>query len=82
MIGVDSSDIKRRLPESYSFNDVDSVCESLMEYSVTAKSLPFAPELRKAKVTITESQKPAIPANSGEFDDDVDDSLYRLAGIK
>lgn len=82
MIGVESSDIKRRLPESYSFNDVDSVCESLMEYSVTAKSLPFAPELRKAKVTITESQKPAIPANSGEFDDDVDDSLYRLAGIK
>ena len=42
ILGVSSNEIKNRLPESYSFNDIEKVCESLREYRVNMNSLPFS----------------------------------------
>lgn len=36
----------------------------------------------KSKVKITESVEPIKPRSMNGFDDDVDDSLLRLAGLK
>lgn len=41
MIGVSPQEITNRLPESYSFTDINKVCESLREYQVNINSLPF-----------------------------------------
>lgn len=42
VLGISANEIKNRLPESYSFNDIDKVCESLREYRVNINSLPFS----------------------------------------
>ena len=41
ILGVSSNEVKNRLPESYTFTDIDNVCESLREYKVNMNSLPF-----------------------------------------
>ena len=41
-LGITANEIKNRLPKSYSFNDIDSICENLQEYRVNISKLPFA----------------------------------------
>ena len=78
MLGCSSGDIKARLSENYSFEDIDKVCENLQAITVAKSRLPIALEKAK-KVTVTESKEPIRPR--GSVDDDVDDSLLRLAGL-
>lgn len=81
MLGVTSSDIKRKLGESYTLTDVDEVCEDLKSYQLNVSKLPFSID-RKVGIKVNEAydinknQKSSI--NS---DDDVDDSLIRLANL-
>ena len=75
MFGMISSDIKSRLGESYTFDDVDKICEGLSGYKVALGKLPIALQDKKVKVRVTESKE---PINKGAFDDTVDDSLFRL----
>lgn len=42
IIGISSDDIKRRLGESYTFKDIDKLCESLMPDISRRNSLPFS----------------------------------------
>lgn len=82
MFGVSSNDIKSRLNENYSFEDIDAVCESLQKYSLNMSKLPISLSSGSSKVRVTESKETIKPHNLGSFDDEVDDSLLRLAGLK
>jgi len=41
MLGVGPNEIKNRLDENYSFEDIDEVCESLKAYKLNIESLPY-----------------------------------------
>ena len=84
-LGVSPQDIKKRLSENYSFNDIDSVCESLQNYRLNVNSLPFRvneSSLPKnpVKMKIRESKEVLSPSlNVAEnIDDDVDESLLNI----
>lgn len=75
VLGLTKQDIKSRLNESYTFENVDSVCESLQGYKVAMGKLPVSLQDKKVKVKVVESKE---PINKGVYDDTVDDSLVRL----
>lgn len=79
MLGVSTHEIKSKLGESYSFSDIDKVCESFQRYKLSAPTLPFALPERGAKMTITESKKPSI-LNSQD-DDDLDEQFLAMAKL-
>ena len=78
MLGVRTTDITSRLAESYTLDDIDQVCEDLLDMGRPA----FGLGLGKPKVKINEAKvntkKPADPNNGYEIDDD----LLILAGLK
>ena len=79
-IGVSSTDIRKRLTESYSFKDIDKAVEDLQQYKLNVKSLPFSTlsEKRHTKAVIRESKEPLLTLkdnSSYNFDDDVDEAL-------
>lgn len=79
-LGVRSSEIKNRLPESYSFKDIDLICEDLQEYKLNMSNLPFSTNSRlregmSAKVSNV-SQKTLVP-----MEEDIDELTLSLAGL-
>ena len=75
-LGVESRDIKSRLNESYSFNDIDRVCEDLQAYKLKVNALPFSVSTKKdVKMVIKESKEPILPNVEDGIDDDVDYTL-------
>lgn len=78
MIGCTVSDIKQRLSESYSFTDIDRVCEGLRDYQLTTSKLPFNIN-KKVRAQVKESIE---PIQRKDIDNTVDDSLYKIAGLK
>ena len=80
MLGVRPTDITSRLGESYTLDNIDKVCEDLLDMGRPA----FGLGLGQPKVKINESKVPAQkaqpldPANGYEIDDD----LLILAGLK
>lgn len=79
-LGVSSSEIKRRLGESYTFDDIDSICESIQDSQYSFNNLPFDLGFKRgSKVKISESRNSRFPAND---DDIVDNELLEMAGIK
>lgn len=81
-IGVSSREIKNKLPEKYTFKDIDSICEQLSNYNLNISKLPFSVSRimnEDVKIDTTSSKEPILPDN--RFDDDVDDLLKRLSGM-
>lgn len=81
-LGVSIDTIKSKLNESYTFDDIDDVCENLRGYQITASKLPFNLQNnndKKVRVKVTESVEPIRP--KGRFDDEVDDNLLRMCGL-
>lgn len=78
-IGVTSNEIKNRLPESYSFDDIDSICEDLQNYQVNINSLPFAVGKQHKQRIVVESTQSQVTQNP---DDIVDKSFLRMFGIE
>ena len=76
-LGVSDSEIKNKLPENYSFADIDKICESVERHVVNVSKLPF--NLTKAKVRITEQNNSPIQreANIIASDDDIDESFVQ-----
>ena len=81
MLGISTKDIKAKLDENYTFADIDNICESLQKYSLNMSKLPFNIS-SQSKIKVNESVEPIRPRSTIGFDDDVDDSLLRLAGLK
>ena len=77
-LGVSASDIKSRLTENYSFEDIDRVCEDLQLYQLKLSKLPITIK-KDTKIKVTESVEPIKPKSW--VDDEVDESLRRLAGL-
>ena len=81
-IGVKEEDIKKRLNESYSFNDIDKACEDLQSYKLNVNSLPFrvGEKLPSAKkMRIIESKEVIEPTlDTHNFDDDIDETLLNI----
>lgn len=83
-LGVTSNEIKNRLNESYTLDDVDKVCEDLEEYSINISKLPFQidkPTSARARLREDRSSDP-LKSMDSEYDDTVDDYLLDLAGLK
>ena len=85
-LGIKSSDIKNRLSESYTLEDVDRVSKELQEYSLNISNLPFAlsnnsNSNKKVRVREDFSRDPLNHINN-QYDDTVDDYLLDLAGLK
>lgn len=83
-LGVSSNEIKNRLNESYTLDDVDKVCEELEDYSINISKLPFQvdkPTSVRARLREDRSKDPLKDIDS-EYDDTVDDYLLDLAGLR
>lgn len=77
ILGVSSNEIKNRLPESYSFSDIDSICESLREYKVNINSLPFNTKLNEnVNLTVKNLDSRVLVKNT---DDELSDADLKLA---
>ena len=76
-LGVSVEDIRSRLNENYSFNDIDNVCETLQSYKLTVNALPFNVASKKpVKMTIKESREVITTGyNNDRFDDEIDTTL-------
>lgn len=80
MLGVNANEIKNKLPENYSFDDIDLVCEGLRDFNLKVRNLPVNLQQNKIKkVVVTESKEPILPQS--RFDDTVDESLLMLANL-
>lgn len=82
-LGLTPSDIKRKLGESYTMEDVDQVCEDLKQYQLNVSKLPFSLD-RKVGIRVNESKSAnALNVNktAKTLDDDVDESLIKLANF-
>ena len=77
MLGVAPSEITSRLNENYTLQDVDAVCEQILDSTVNFGRLPFG---GRTKTSARIAESISKPRNSG-YDDDLSD-LYELAGLK
>lgn len=79
-LGVPSNQIKSRLGESYTFDDIDAICEDIQDYRIGLNNLPFRPGFTPGKkMKVTESIDTTVPLNE---DDKVDDTLLSIVGLK
>lgn len=79
-LGVSVSEIKNKLSEGFSFEDIDRVCEELQDYKINISKLPFdISKTKNVRMKVTESVEPIKPAN--RFSDEIDDQLRSLAGL-
>ena len=75
-LGVSSVEIKNKLEECFTFEDVDKVCDEIKDYQLNIGRLPF--DLSRSKVTVRESKETLAPLRSNP-DDEVDAQLMRVA---
>lgn len=83
-LGLTDKDIKRKLGESYTLQDVDQVCEDLKSYQLNVSKLPFSID-RTVGVRVNENRSSLMGHKKAqpEFDDDsVDESLIKLANLR
>ena len=79
-LGVSTSEIKNKLSEGFSFEDIDRVCEELQTYRINISKLPFdISKTKNVRMKVTESKEPIRPAS--RFSDEIDDQLKSLAGL-
>ena len=75
-LGIKPTEIKNKLKENYSFNDIDSVCEELRTYKLNMSKLPFNLENGSvSKVALNEDLSKSKFTNP---DDIVDENLFDL----
>ena len=65
-LGVSVNEIKNRLNESYTFDDIDEVCESLQSYKLSMSKLPFAPLKENVQVKINPSVNEKLPVKRND----------------
>ena len=75
-LGISTSEIKNKLKENYSFDDIDEVCENLRSYKRNMSKLPFSiGGVNVGKVALKES---TINPKYINPDDVVDKDLFNL----
>jgi len=80
-LGVTVNEIKNKLPESYTFSDIDEACESVQQYKVNLNKLPFVKMMTEdVKIKATPSKNEKLAIDNG-IDDEVDDQLLTWANV-
>lgn len=83
-LGLAPSDIKVKLGESYTLSDVDQVCRDLRSYQLNISKLPFSID-RSNKISVKVNESVNSLSNQisrpSHIDDDVDDTLMRIANL-
>lgn len=81
-IGVNAKEIQNKLPESYTFQDIDSICEDLQSYKLTLNKLPFSTAKglnENLRMNVTSSKNESIlPGETFNADDEIDEMLKSL----
>lgn len=80
-LGVKSAEIKNRLPESYSFKDIDAVCNDLQEYNLNISSLPFTTNGKKLDEGLKFKAQNVDKRVLVPVEEELDDLTLRLAGL-
>lgn len=75
-LGVNSDIIKNKLPENYSFNDIDKLCEDLSGYNLRINDLPFDVN-DKLQIKINKT-KNLLNNNNIDTSNDIDDLTLQL----
>ena len=76
-LGIKKEEILNKLPENYSFNDIDIICEDLAGFNLKVSKLPFSLE-KINKASITKPKEPLLDRVTNNADT-IDESLIRLA---
>ena len=83
MLGVSTNEIKNKLGESYTLEDIDKVCDNLRSYNLRMSDLPFSLNNRsvvKVKESINHSNNLKVDNYS---DDDIDtERLSQMANLR
>ena len=80
-LGLNKNEVLNKLPQNYSFDDIDSICENLANFNLTVNNLPF--KLNKdTKIKINENKDPILSTINNLYDDTVDEDLLSLAKLK
>lgn len=79
-IGANANEIKNKLPESYTFSDIDLICEDMQNYKLTVSKLPFGSMKtlnENVKVNVKPSTNESILPKDEYYnaDDEIDDML-------
>lgn len=75
-LGISVNEIKNRLSEGYSFDEIDSVCESLRSYKLNMSKLPFS--MGAANVSRVALKEDTSTQRFTNPDDVVDGNLFNL----
>ena len=77
-LGVRPAEIKNKLPEKFSFSEIDSICEELRDYKLNVSKLPFSTSksLKEGNVRVTNLNRGLTPRN--EMDELTDYDLKML----
>lgn len=82
MLGLEENQIRNMLPESYCLKDIDEACEKLTESNLNRSRLPFALDRKVSKITVNESKSDAMRRQVVNDDDEVDEGLLRMSGLR
>lgn len=88
-LGISANEIKNRLSETYTFTDIDNICENLRQYKININNLPFSSNTISKQITESSrvstrasKNESILPKNKMYEDvDEVDEQLLSLAGI-
>ena len=72
--GISYDEVKQNLNESYSFKDIDSICEELSEKKLNMSKLPFR-ITEDTKISLKSKKDPILKGIENYDDDDVSDTL-------
>ena len=75
-LGITANEIKNKLKENYSFDDIDRVCEDLRSYKRNISRLPF--NLGEANIKSVSLKESASSKKFTNPDDVVDQDLFNL----
>lgn len=82
MLGISVNEIKNKLDESYTLDDIDNVCDKLRDYSVRMNNLPFRLN-NKSVVKVKESLANKNVNIDAMSEDDIDEGrLLQIAGVR
>ena len=72
--GIDYTELKAQLKESYTIKDIDSICDNLLEQKLSLSKLPFRLN-ESTKLSIKSSQESIKPGRTLGGDDEISDTL-------
>ena len=79
-LGVKPIEIKNKLPEKFSFGEIDSICEELRDYKLSVSKLPFSTSksIREGNVRVNNLSKGLTPRNEMDELTDFDLKMMEL----